>query len=112
MTGELTPAEVKAWRERMGLSTRWLAERWGTPEPSVQRWERRRSLPPGLVADFTGIIADFDARVESLAAAGHDRYVVPRVSSVEGYPAAWHRAVALAASLRTGARLDFAAEDC
>ena len=35
----MTPAENKALRESMGLTLKWLAERWGVTVQSVKRWE-------------------------------------------------------------------------
>jgi hypothetical protein len=105
----VTPAEVKAWRERMGLSTRWLAERWERPEPSVQRWERARTLPVGLVTDLQTLIHEFDQQVTSLVASARQLIWVPRTDadSPDDRPATWHRAVALTAARQTGATLTF-----
>jgi hypothetical protein len=105
----VTPAEVKAWRERMGLSTRWLAERWDCPEQSVQRWERSRVLPAGLVADLWKLIRTFTVEASTLAASGAATIWVPRTDadSPDGRPAAWHRAVGLEAAAITSATLTF-----
>ncbi len=41
----LTPAEFKCLRASLGLTTKWLADRWDVAEFSVKRWERARMLP-------------------------------------------------------------------
>jgi len=110
----LTPAEAKSIRERMGLSTRWLAQRWERDERLVQRWERMRVLPAPLATDLTNLRAHFAAQVQALADdPAVDPIMVPRVDpdSADGFPAAWHRAVGLAAADLTGRRLRFTEPD-
>lgn len=103
----MTPAEFKARRERMGLSTQWLATRWGVSLLSVQRWERNRAIPDALAADFESIEDAFRDAVDTGAWAGKRVLTVPRVDaeSLDGYPPAYHRAVALGIAERTGARI-------
>lgn len=108
---QLTPAEFKANRERMGLSTRWLATRWNTQEQSVQRWERHRQPPPEFVEDLLDLVDLFDAQVVTYLTSAHHQYVVPRVSVVDGYPAPWWRAAALEASRHTGAAITYDPQD-
>lgn len=94
----MTPAELKAWRERLGLSTRWLAERWHVRELTVQRWERDRQAPDGVLADMQQLIAAYRIQAATLAATGQKAVEVPRVDSATpdpAWPAAWYRAVAL-----------------
>lgn len=95
----------------MGLSTRWLAQRWDHPEQSVQRWERNRQLPAALVDDLKALREQFDGQVRALVAAAATEITVPRTDpdSTDGWPATWHRAVALQAAQTTHAQLVFAA---
>lgn len=108
----MTPAELKARRERMGLSAQWLAARWGVSLLSVQRWERSRAIPDALAADFESIEDAFRDAVDTGAWRGERVLTVPRVDaeSLDGYPSAYHRAVALAIAERTGARIEFGGE--
>ena len=105
----MTPAEFKARREALGLSTRWLAERWGVSHLSVQRWERNRAIPAELARDFEAIEDQADATV-ALGVEREDGSIgIPRTDaqSMDGYPAAYHRAVALRIARETGAELVF-----
>jgi len=104
----MTPAEFKARRERMGLS----AQRWGVSLLSVQRWERNRAIPDALAADFESIEDAFRDAVDTGAWVERGVLAVPRVDaeSLDGYPSAYHRAVALAIAERTGARIEFGDE--
>lgn len=108
----MTPAEFKARRERMGLSTQWLATRWGVSLLSVQRWERNRAIPDGLAADFESIEDAFRDAVDTGEWESRDVLSVPRVDSesTDGFPSAYHRAVALGIAERTGARIVFGGE--
>lgn len=103
---QLTPAEFKANRERLGLSTRWLADRWHVQEQVIQRWERRRAAP-NLVDDLLDLVDLFDTQVISYMNSQSREYVVPRVSHIDGYPAQWWRAAALEAARHTGATMTY-----
>lgn len=106
----MTPAEFKARREALGLSTRWLADRWGVSHLSVQRWERNRAIPPELERDFADIERRADDTVKACVEREPESIEVPRTdaNSVDGYPAAYHRAVALRIARETGAEIVFA----
>lgn len=108
----MTPADFKAMRESMGLSTKWLAVRWGVSMLSVQRWERNRSMPPELERDFESIRSCFRAEVDDGVSDASPSLSVPRVDdeSPDGFPAAYHRAVALRIAESTGAHLVFGGE--
>ena len=108
----MTPAEFKARREAMGLSTQWLATRWNVSLMSVQRWERNRSMPSGLAEDFETIEDGFREDVDMGIDESLPVLRVPRVDSDsdDGFPAAYHRAVALRIAERTGAQLVFGGE--
>ena len=103
---DMTPAEFKCLRESMGLSTKWLAERWDVAEYSVQRWERNRELPKKLQLDLLLLKSQFDATVERDGGVSGGALIVPRtdLESVE-YPAAWHRAIAQRAREMNGGRI-------
>lgn len=106
----MTPAEFKATREALGLSSQWLADRWGVALYSVQRWERSRALPEELAVDIEGLVTRMRDEVDRAAFGGGDRVIeVPRTDaeSPDEMPAAYHRAVACAAARRTGARIAF-----
>ena len=102
----MTPAELKARREALGLPARWLADRWGVSTTSVQRWECDRHLPPELEADLESIELMADDLACGLADSGGD-VAVPMTDgdSPDGMPAAFHRAVALRAVSRSGGRI-------
>ena len=108
----MTPAEFKARRESLGLSTAWLAKRWGVSLLSVQRWERNRAIPAELALDFESIEDAFRDEVASGIADAAASLAIPRVNadSPDGFPAAYHRAVALCIAEATGARLVFRGE--
>ena len=106
----MTPAEVKATREALGLSSQWLADRWGVALYSVQRWERSRALPEELAVDVEGLVSRMRDDIDRAAFGGGDRVLaVPRpdAESPDEMPPAHHRAVACAAARRTGARIVF-----
>ena len=102
-----TPAEVKSVRESLGLTTRWLAHRWRTAENSVKRWETSRFLPDDLADDLRALVALRDAQVEAGCEARLPCIEVPRLDadSIDDFPAAWHRAIALEVADSTGAAL-------
>jgi len=53
----MTPAELKAWRTRRGLSQLRLAVLLGVSGLSVSRWERAdRPIPPWLHLALDGLI--------------------------------------------------------
>jgi hypothetical protein len=105
----MTPAEFKASRESMGLSTKWLADRWQVSEYSVQRWERNKTLPVTLMHDFQGIEVDFRQRIEAArGAAGEETaLIVPRTGREAplDHPAQWFRMIAQRVHEETGAMI-------
>lgn len=107
----MTSAEFKCLRQKLGLTTNWLAKRWGVADNSVKRWERNREIPAALAGDLLDLLDEFNARVAaSCAAHGPDTaMVVPRIDmeSTDRRPAAWHHAVAQEVSERTGCRILF-----
>lgn len=109
----MTPAEFKATREALGLSSQWLADRWGVALYSVQRWERSRALPEELAIDIEGLVTRMRDEVDRAAFGGGDLVIeVPRTDaeSPDEMPAAYHRAVAFAVARVTGARIVYAGE--
>lgn len=109
----MTPAELKATREALGLSSQWLADRWGVALYSVQRWERGRTLPEELAIDVEGLVSRMRDDVDRASFGGGDRVIeVPRTDteSPDEMPAAYHRAVALAVARETGARIVYTGE--
>lgn len=104
----MTPAEFKATRESLGLSSQWLADRWGVALYSVQRWERGRTLPEELSIDIEGLVSKMRDDIDRAAFGGGGRVIeVPRTDaeSPDEMPSAYHRAVAIAVARRTGARI-------
>ena len=73
----MTPAENKALRESMGLTLKWLAERWGVTVQSVKRWEGSRTPPPQIAKDMLDLKRKFDAEVQRLVEGGGDIVEVP-----------------------------------
>ena len=61
------PAELKTIRESLGLSARWLADRAGVLQRSVQYWEAAAAAVPEDVAD---LILRIDAQFTESDAAG------------------------------------------
>lgn len=106
----MTSAEFKCLRESMGLTTKWLANRWNVSEFSVQRWERNRELPDEFEQDIHTLHQQFTNEVATAAKAKADScLIVPRtdMEAPRDMPAAWHRAVAQRAREHTGARILF-----
>lgn len=102
----MTPAEFKTLREALGLSTRWLAERWDVQEQTIQRWERTRTPPDRLAHDLQALTREAGRQVE----AGIDRedaeIMVPRTDSeTTRYPAMWYRRIASRIAAETGATI-------
>lgn len=110
----LTSAEFKCLRESMGLTTKWLAARWGVSEYSVQRWERNRTLPEHLSMDMARLKMQFDGEVESAVRSGGDFFLVPRndrFRSDDDMPAAWHHMIAQRVTEKTRTRVLFDDDD-
>lgn len=108
----MTPAEFKCMRESLGLSAKWLSERWGVALLSVQRWEKDRALPGELEEDLLSIV-DKAAETVAIGVEREDGSIeVPRTDacSLDGFPAAYHRAVAWEIARHTGAEIVYRAE--
>ena len=105
----MTPAELKCARERLGLTTQWLADRWGVALYSVKRWETSRTVPDDLAADVEVMLDRMDGAIESGRFCADRVIEVPRTDaeSPGGMPAAYHRAVAFEVARETGARLKY-----
>lgn len=105
----MTPAEFKCAREMMGLSTAWLAKRWGVSNVSVQRWERNRELPKAIERDMNGMLAEFLREVDEGSARCDGSIEVPRTDAecLGEYPSAYYRRVAALVALRTSGEIVF-----
>ena len=111
MTTTLTGAQFKAQRERMGLSTAWLARRWGVTLLTVQRWENT-TISEATARRFLQLVDRYNTQVQTLAGAGAPTISVPRTDDqvTDGYPSAWHRSIAFTAAATTGAELVYLQE--
>ncbi|QAY69970.1 helix-turn-helix domain-containing protein [Xylanimonas protaetiae] len=114
----MTGAALRCTRERLGLTTRWLADHLDVAERSVHRWESGEwPVPDGVRLAVELLTARHDVLVEALLAdvdalpdpllvtyrtdADADAIGTPDVA---GYPAAWHRAaVGRVLAVRPGA---------
>jgi DNA-binding transcriptional regulator YiaG len=104
--GPMTDAEFKVTRERLGLTTRWLADHLAVAERTVHRWEAGQQAVPGGVQDeLDRLAAIAGAAVEQLEAELEqmpDPHVVTyrtdddyrAVEPDTDWPASWHRALA------------------
>lgn len=110
----MTPAENKALRESMGLTLKWLANRWGVTVQSVKRWEGSRTPPPQIAKDMLSLKRKFDEEVNRLVETGTAQVNVPRRDrdcKASEQSAAWARAVAQRAREQTGLRIEFRDND-
>ena len=105
----LTPAEFHCLRQQLGLTTKWLANRWRVTERSVQRWENSRCLP----LEFTEDILTLRRRQLDMirtqceqAMRTQSGIMVPRknIMPVE-YPAEWWQIIAWHVHEQTGATI-------
>lgn len=102
----ISPAELKCQRERMGLTTKWLAERWDVAEYSVKRWETNRLLPTEFIEDWLALMYDYAQQVDTYSK--RDAIIVPRVNMDSlAYPGAFYRSAGLDANRETGAPIEF-----
>lgn len=64
----MTPAEFRILRERLGLTTNWLAEHYGVRHRQVQRWDRgeKTNVTPGRSAVLQSIPAERAAALREL----------------------------------------------
>lgn len=106
----MTPAENKALRESMGLTLKWLADRWGVTVQSVKRWENSRTPPPLIAKDMLDLKRRFDGEVQKLVENGGRCVKVPRRDrdcTGSEQSAAWVRAIAQRAREQTGLTIEF-----
>ena len=122
----MTPADLKATRERLGLSGDALGS-YLTPQVagrSVRRWEEgRHPVPEHVAKQVRQLERVTDAHVDDLAervrSISDPVIMVYRVDSdlhsalpeLACYTAEWHRGVAKRAALRIGAHLKFPDEE-
>ncbi|GAB2463051.1 helix-turn-helix domain-containing protein [Xylanimonas ulmi] len=112
----LSGAALRCTRERLGLTTRWLASHLDVTERSVHRWESGvRPVPDGVRVEVERLAARHGALVERLHAR-LDRMTEPRLFTWRTdadvaeagerempLPASWHRAaVGLVLARRPG----------
>lgn len=105
----LTPAEFKCLRASLGLTTKWLADRWDVAEFSVKRWERARMLPEEFSEDMLGLRRRFLDEVAQGKACMADSISVPRTDRDTdlGFPAAWWQLIAWRVHEDTGQMILF-----
>lgn len=105
----LTPAEFKCLRASLGLTTKWLADRWDVAEFSVKRWERERMLPEEFSEDMLGLRQWFLDEVAQREACVADSISVPRTDRDTdlGFPAAWWQLIAWRVHEDTGQTILF-----
>lgn len=105
----MTPAELKCAREGLGLSTGWLADRWGVAVMTVKRWERDRAVPAEAAADMDRMVREFERSVADGVARADGYIEVPRTDadSLGPYPASYYRAVAREVARRTGGTIAY-----
>lgn len=102
----IRPAELKCQRERMGLTTKWVAERWDVAEYSVKRWENNRLLPAEFTEDWVAMLYDYEQQINTYSQ--RDVIIVPRVNVDSlAYPGAFYRSAGLDANRETGAPIEF-----
>lgn len=105
----LTPAEFKCLRASLGLTTKWLADRWDVAEFSVKRWERARMLPEEFSEDMLGLRQWFLDEVAQREACVADSISVPRTDRDTdlGFPASWWQLIAWRVHEDTGQMILF-----
>ena len=105
----LTAAEFHCLRQQLGLTTKWLAARWGVTERSVQRWEIDRRLPFDLTEDMLSLRERQRREIEhesEEAMRTMGGVMVPRKNMLPAeYPAEWWQIIAWHVHERTGATI-------
>lgn len=101
----MSGATLRVTRERLGLTTRWLAEHLDVAERTVHRWENEHStIPPGVRRAVEHLAEETEQMVAENVAEllGTDRAVVETYRTDEhlarhrpdaSWPASWHRAL-------------------
>lgn len=110
----MTPAEFKATRESLGLTSDDLARLLDVSTPTITRMEAGVMNVPDRRAEQLRQIADrFDSDVERLSRSSDKTLTVPRNDSERTdttTPARWQRQAALRAARRTGKHLTYIKE--
>ncbi len=105
----LTPAEFHCLRQQLGLSTRWLAERWDVAERSVQRWENSRMLPLEFSVDMLDLRDRQRREIQNESDSvrrTQSGIMVPRKNIMAAeYPAEWWQIIAWHVHEQTGATI-------
>lgn len=106
---EMTCAEFKATRERLGLTSHNLANILDVNQSTITTWEAGISPIPDHRARQLSLLAQrFDDQVETRRDEPGDVLFVPRNDSERkdtSTPARWQRQVALAAARESGKRI-------
>lgn len=92
----ITPAEAKTIRERLGVTTEFIADRIGVTKGRVWDYEsptRRVALPPHAGQVLADLAATFDRAVADKVKEAQKRGVIPRHTDPEAF-AAWCPALA------------------
>lgn len=106
--GAMTAAELRCYRDRLGVTLEWLAGRLGVADRTVRRWEAEATtIPDGIAREVHGLLEAADEELDAMLADVHqaaadsrDPVVVTYRSDQEyqadrpgvGWPASWHRA--------------------
>ena len=107
----LTPAEFHCLRQQLGVTTRWLSERWNVTERSVQRWENNRMLPVEFTEDLLALRArqlDLIRTQCEEAMRAQSGVMVPRKTITAEFPAEWWQIIAWHVHEQTGATILYA----
>ncbi|WP_458089464.1 helix-turn-helix domain-containing protein [Streptomyces malaysiensis] len=116
----LTPAELRAARENLGLTGDHLAKRLGVNPRTLRSWEQGRDPIPGRIRpEIAELKAAADKAVTEMVEScqGEDEPVLITYRDDEEYQAAdrggrwtasWHRRICARAAEQTGARIDYA----
>lgn len=110
----MSPVELKAAREALGLTVNWLADHLGVQPRAVERWEAGARPVPEYAADAVELlVAEHDEQVEHQvdgmrghAARGLPPLVAVDTTAPDSWPARWQRMVAWRAAREVpGARI-------
>lgn len=108
----LTPAEFHCLRQQLGVTTKWLANRWNVTERSVQRWENSRCLPFEFTKDLLALRArqlDLIRTQCEEAMRAQSGVMVPRKNIMPAeFPAEWWQIIAWHVHEQTGATILYA----
>ena len=105
MVDSMTAIEFKAVREYLGLDQEWVARSLGlTSNRQVRKWEAGDApIPDGVrrqIKDWERQTGDVVGRtVEQLLDAPEPALALPREGEPGGWPARWHRHVAMRVAL-------------